>query len=194
MQNSPLASNYPQKSMRIGSTFYFCGLLKKVAACSIFAFCVGSARFNGGQISFGDNKLLLSAVLCTILGTTSCYLALELSAVRCTICARDVIVCLVLSAWGLPTCLQYLNRALLVPLGRVTLECFRTLQCWVCVLCWWVSDYLGLIGDNILGAGKNTDQGTPGKHRNTIQHKCKYQYTLQQKYSGTMPKEVVAIG
>ena len=95
MQNSPLASNYPQKSVRIGSTFYFCGLLKKVAACSIFAFCVGSARFNGGQISFGDNKLLLSAVLCTILGTTSCYLALELSAVRCTICARDVIVCLV---------------------------------------------------------------------------------------------------
>ena len=81
--------------MRIGSTFYFCGLLKKVAACSIFAFCVGSARFNGGQISFGDNKLLLSAVLCTILGTTSCYLALELSAVRCTICAQDVIVCLV---------------------------------------------------------------------------------------------------
>ena len=94
MQNSPLASNYPQKSMRIGSTFYFCGLLKKVAACSIFAFCVGSARFNGGQISFGDNKLLLSAMLCTILGTTSCYLALELSAVRCTICAQDVIVCL----------------------------------------------------------------------------------------------------
>ena len=59
-RKGPLASNYPQKSMRIGSTFYFCGLLKKVAACSIFAFCVGSARFNGGQISFGDNKLLLS--------------------------------------------------------------------------------------------------------------------------------------
>ena len=32
------------------------------------------------------------------LGTTSCYLALKLSAVRCTICAQDVIVCLVLSA------------------------------------------------------------------------------------------------
>ena len=88
-RKGPLASNYPEKSMRIGSTFYFCGLLKKVAACSIFAFCVGSARFNGGQISFGDNKLLLSAVLCTILGTTSCYLALNsMSSALHQLCAR----------------------------------------------------------------------------------------------------------
>ena len=35
----------------------------------------------------------------------------------------------------------------------------------VCVLCWWVRDYLGLIGDNILAGGKNMEQGTPGKHQ-----------------------------
>ena len=35
----------------------------------------------------------------------------------------------------------------------------------VCVLCWWVRDYLVLIGDNILGAGKNMERGTPGKHQ-----------------------------
>ena len=60
-----------------------------MAACSIFAFCVGDARFNGGQISFGDNKLLLSAVLCTILGTTSCYLAQNsMSSALHKLCAR----------------------------------------------------------------------------------------------------------
>ena len=76
----------------------------------------------------------------------------------------------------------------------IVLYKMHIVQCCVCVLCWWVSDYLGLIGDNILGAGKNTDLGTPGKHRNTIQHKCKSENTLQHKYSGAMPKEVVAIG
>ena len=35
----------------------------------------------------------------------------------------------------------------------------------LCVLCWWVRDYLVLIGDNILGAGKNMERGTPGKHQ-----------------------------
>ena len=33
------------------------------------------------------------------------------------------------------------------------------------VLCWWVRDYLGLIGDNILAGRQNTEQGTPGKHQ-----------------------------
>ena len=68
------------------------------------------------------------------------------------------------------------------------------------VLCWWVRDYLGLIGDNISAAGKNMEQGTPGKHkmrysaRNT-EIQCKeYRNTVHnaeiQEHSGVRTKEV----